>query len=98
MVKKITIFGWELTFVFRHRWEDESDMIDRRYEWNTWGLGVWYKKYRVIHKPRHSEAIIGKRATLRNQYMFGVNLLVCKFWFTICYRPLILKLKDEKNK
>lgn len=87
MVKKIILFGWEIKFVLRHRWEDESDMIDRRYEWNTWSMGIWYKKYRVIHKPKHSAAILGKRATLTNQYMLGINLLVCKFWFTLCYRP-----------
>ena len=96
MVKKITISGWEFTFVFRHRWEDESDMINK-YEWNTWRLGIWFKKYRVIKKPKHNESILGQKAILSNQYMFGINLLVCKFWFTICYRALILKLKDEKK-
>ena len=96
MVKKITISGWELTFVFRHRWEDESDMISK-YEWNTLGLGIWFKKYRVIKKPNHAASLLNQRAKLVNQYMFGINLLICKFWFTICYRPLILKLKDEKK-
>ena len=92
MVKKITILGWELSFVFRHRWEGESDMIDK-YEWNTWGLGVWYRKYKVIKKPNHGQAILGERAKLVTKHILGMNLLVCKFWFTVCHRPLILKLK-----
>lgn len=95
MVKKITIFGWELSFVFRHRWES-SDPIDT-YEWNTLSLGIWYKMYRVIKKPNHEQAILLQRAKLVNQYMIGINLLWCKFWFTICYMPLILKLNDEKK-
>ncbi len=90
MIKKITIFGWELKIVFRHKWE-KVDSIDK-YEWNTWSLGLWYKMYKTIHKPIHSAAILGQRAKLVNQYMIGINLLVCKLWFTICYRPLVLKL------
>lgn len=92
MVKKIIIFGWELTFVFRHRWESESDMIDK-YEWNTWGLGVWYRRYKVIKKPNHGQAILGQRAKLVNQHMLGINLLVCKFWFTICHRPFNIEFE-----
>lgn len=93
MVKKIILSGWELSFVFRHRWEG-SDPIDV-YEWNTLSLGIWYKRYKVIKKPNHGQAILGQRAKLVNQHMFGINLLWCKFWFTICHRPLVLKL-DEK--
>lgn len=96
MIKKITIFGWEFTFVLRHRWEKDMRLTDKM-DWATCGLGIWFNKHKVIHKPKHSEAIIGQKAKLRNQYMFGINLLVCKFWFTICYRPLILKLNDEKK-
>lgn len=91
MVKKITIFGWELKFVFRHRWEG-SDSIDK-YEWNTWSLGLWYKKYRVIKKPNHAQAILLQRAKLVNQHMFGINLLVCKLWFTICHRPFNIEFE-----
>ena len=94
MVKKITIFGWELKFVFRHRWE-KVDSIDK-YEWNTWGLGLWYRRYKTIHKPKHGPAVLGQRAKLVTLHMLGINLLVCKFWFTICFRPLTLKY--EKNK
>lgn len=93
MVKKITIFGWELKFVFRHRWES-SDLIDK-FEWNTWSLGLWYKKYRVIKKPNHAQSILLKRAKLVNQHMLGINLLVCKLWFTICFNPLNLKIDSK---
>ena len=95
MVKKITIFGWELTFVFRHRWEKDMDLTDKM-DWATWGLGVWYRRYKTISKPKHNAAILGQRAKLVTLHMLGMNLLVCKFWFTICFRPLTLKY--EKNK
>lgn len=95
MIKKIILLGWELGFVFRHRWESEVDEI-YKFEWNQLALGIWYKRYKVIKKPNHGQAILGERAKLVTQHMLGMNLLVCKFWFTICYRPFILGY--EKNK
>ena len=86
MIKRINLFGWELKFVIRHRWETDMDSLDK-FEWNTISLGIWYKKYRVIRKPNHAQAILLQRAKLVNQHMLGINLLVCKFWFTICFRP-----------
>ncbi len=94
MIKRINLFGWELKFVFRHRFEKDLDFQDR-FDWTTYGIGIWYKKYRTISKPKHNAAILGQRATLVNQHMLGMNLLVCKFWFTLCYRPLTSKIEFE---
>ncbi len=92
MVKKITLFGWELKFVLRHRWERDTDSVDK-FEWNTLSLGIWYKRYKVIKKPNHNQAILLHRAKLVNQHMLGINLLVCKFWFTICHRPFNIEIE-----
>lgn len=35
MIKKIILFGWELTFVFRHRWESEDDRRVKEYNHET---------------------------------------------------------------
>lgn len=92
MIKKINLFGWELTFVLRHRWESEVDEI-YKFEWNQLALGIWYKRYKVIRKPNHAQAILLHRAKLVNQHMLGINLLVCKFWFTICHRPFNIEFE-----
>ncbi len=92
MIKRIDLFGWELKFVLRHRWDKSMDSLDRM-DWNTWGIGIWYKKYRVIRKPNHNQAILGVGAKLVNQHMLGINLLWCKFWFTICYRPFNIEFE-----
>lgn len=92
MIKRIDLSGWELKFVLRHRWENQNSIIGK-FEWNTLSLGVWYKKYKVIKKPKHTAAIIGKSATLTNQHMLGINLLVCKLWFTICHRPFNIEFE-----
>ena len=94
MVKSINILGHRIKFVFRHRFEKGADFIDK-FEWTTYALGIWFKKYKAIAKPKNGPAIIGQEATLTNIYMFGVNLILCKFWIDTSYRPLVLNLDNE---
>ena len=91
MVKRTSIFGWNLSFVFRHKYEKDLDLLDKM-RWNEYKLGVWFKKYKSVGKPIKGPAVIGKDGTLTNSYMIGIHLLVCKFWINISYRPLILNL------
>lgn len=91
MVSTINILGYRIKFVFRHRFEKETNLYDR-FEWRSYELGIWYKKYKSLFKPKDGPATIGQNSKLTNVYMFGVNLIICKFWIDISYRPLILKI------
>ena len=95
MTKKINISGYNIKFVLRHRFEKTSDEIrnwDNYRMWKENRLGVWYKTYNTVSKPKDSPAILGKNGTHSTSYMFGMDLIVFKFWFDICYRPLILEI------
>lgn len=83
---KINIGGTEFTFVFRHRFEkarSEAEDFDNHFQWHDWKLGLWFKRNKVVgiknfYKPDQW------RKNLANQYMFGINLLICKAWLAIC--------------
>lgn len=91
MILNRHLFGYRIKFVFRHRWENR-DILDL-IGWRTKRLGVWYKTYETVSKPKNGPAILGKNGSTSTMYMFGMDLIVCKFWFDICYRPLELKIK-----
>ncbi len=92
----LKILGYDFTFVFRHRFEkikDENDIWDTLLEWNEWQLGIWFKHYKVVgrknfHKPSEWDN------NLVNEYMFGINLLICKAWFTFCKGAMNLDTKE----
>jgi hypothetical protein len=82
----LTIFKYDFTFVFRHRFEkvkDENNVWDTLIEWREWELGFWFKRNKVVgRKTFNKPETWGDN--LVNEYMFGINLLWCKAWFTVC--------------
>lgn len=91
MIKKTNIFGYRINFVFRHKYESNLDLFDKM-KWNEYKLGIWFKKYSAVGKPKDRPAVIGKDGTMTNCYIFGIHLLVCKFWIHISYRPLTFEI------
>ncbi len=84
MIKHFKLFGYDFTFVFRHRFEKKNDesSLDSRILWKEWNLGVFFKKYKVVGKKDFNKPKEwGKN--LVNEYMFGINLLWFKTWFTV---------------
>lgn len=90
MILKGHLFGYRINFVFRYRWE-KSERVFSMLEWKTKELSIWYKRYETVSKPKNGPAVLGKGGSTSTSYLFGVTLIVCKFWFDICYRPLELK-------
>lgn len=90
----LKMFGYQFTFVFRHRFEkkkDENDIWDRLMVWREWEVGFWYKRYQVIgnrnfHKPKEWDN------NLVYEHMLGINLLWCKAWFTVEKGAMILDI------
>lgn len=103
MVKKIKIKNFEASFGLRHRWEKgaKEGMISN-FEGNqirmNWQLGIFAKRYKVLgptKKGNNREETIKKTFTKSNHvncYTIGLNLIVCKIWVRINFRP-IMKLK-----
>lgn len=94
-VGHINIFGYQFTFVFRHRFEkkDENNPFDNMMTWREWELGFWFKRYQVVgkrnfHKPDQWDK------NLVYEYMFGVELLWCKAWFTVQRGAMVLNMCD----
>ena len=90
-VKSVEIGKWNITFVFRHKWEkfDESvEMFRHKMDRKAWKLGLWFRHSKILSKkgfttPNHH---------LVNSYMLGVDLLVCKAWIDWNKDGLVLKI------
>jgi hypothetical protein len=77
-VGKVNIGKTEFTFVFRHRFEWPKD----DFEWNKWSLGVWFRKTKTIGRRNFYKPSLWK-VNLVNHYMCGIDLIICRMWFTI---------------
>jgi hypothetical protein len=88
----MTILGFRIKFIFRHKFEKDRGKIDNIMYWRQYNLGIWFKSYKKVSKPKDGPAIIGKNGTTSTSFLFGVDLLICKFWIDICYRPLTFQL------
>jgi len=94
MVKYLNIGRLQFTFVFRHRYEKserESGLSDIM--WWNWELGLFFKRYKIVgsknfHKPNEW------KNNLVYSYMFGINLLICKAWFTVNRGGMTLEVDD----
>jgi hypothetical protein len=84
-VGHVTIFGLNFTFVFRHRFEkkkDENDIWDTLMEWREWELGFWFRRFETVGRRNFNKPEEWKN-NMVYMYMFGINLLWCKAWFTV---------------
>jgi len=98
-VGKVKIFKLEFTFVFRHRYEkeDENKLLHSLTMWREWELGLFYKKNRIVGKKNFNK-VKEWNNNLVNQYMLGINLLICKAWFTVHKGGMTLNINNnEKN-
>jgi hypothetical protein len=94
MILKTQIAGYRIKFVFRHRWENKEPRHSI-FEWSDYQLGLWFKRYDVVSKPRKGPAILGKNGTTSKSYMLGIKLIICKAWVDICHRPLELNTNQK---
>lgn len=85
MIKSFKIWGFNITWVFRHRWEPVTNWVERHRHnmmWKEWKLGFFYKCNQVVGtKDFHTPQEWGNN--LVSQYRIGTDLLICKTWFTV---------------
>lgn len=100
MIKRIKLRDFRASFVLRHRWEKDSDSMISNYTANdirkNWQLGIWIKKYEVVGKvrlPKNQwlpDEVVREtfnQFNLVNNYMIGLNLIVCKVWVDFTFKP-----------
>lgn len=88
----IKIGGFKFTFVFRHKFEKNLKTFDRLILWRDFKLGLWYKRSRLVGEKNSNKPCEWKN-NLVNEHMVGINLIICKAWFTVSKGGLSLKTK-----
>jgi hypothetical protein len=71
-------------FVFRYK-NDQFDKQKLISEFKRYKIGFWFSRERIVDFSYKQK---GKKfgELMISDYMFGCNLLLCKFWFTINYK------------
>lgn len=95
MVKKLKIKNRDIELVFKSKYPKPKDNAIRyRHDWRKIQLGFFYERSKIVGKTDFSNAKEWKN-NLVNSYMFGVNLIIFKMWFTICKNGMIINLNKE---
>ena len=91
MTRRLRILGLNILFVFRHKWDNPKRHRTYDYMFRNYELGIWFKKCRIVGKKdfRNPKAWANNMV---NDYTFGINLLVCKFWVSVNYNGKILTI------
>ena len=89
-VGRLDILGFNLCFVFRHKWDEKAKESFYDYDFKDYKLGVWYKISKVVGK-KHFKDPNKWGDNLIVSHMLGLNLLVIKMWMTIDRGSMILK-------
>jgi hypothetical protein len=99
MIRKTKLGPIRATWVLRHRWESgaKDGVLGRNYEAyklrSEFRLGIWAKRDKVVGPVKRNDegkTLVSKTfgpSNLVNTYMIGLNLIVCKMWVEISFRP-----------
>jgi hypothetical protein len=101
MLVKTKIGPLRATWVLRHRWEDgaKGGILGGNYEAHKlrseFHLGIWGKRSKVVGSVKSGKT---KKETIKNtfggdntinNYMIGLDLIVCKVWVDFTFRPTL---------
>lgn len=89
MTKELNIGKLNIIFVFKHKWEKEQQRIYS--EFNTKQLGLFWRKDMVVGRRKKGKAMFDSD-NLVPSYLFGINLVVCKFWLNLDINSLNIKI------
>ncbi len=74
MIGKLKIGKIKFTFVFRHKWD-----IKYNSEFRDYRIGLWFKRTRIVGSKNFNKPKEWGN-NLVNDYMIGLNLIICKMW------------------
>lgn len=98
-LKEIKIFGYDVLFVFRHRYEKNDDgnkLLESMTMWGEWRLGFFFKLNKMVGKKNFKSPKKWKN-NLVNHIMIGIDLLWCKAWITISKGTMKLKINNNEK-
>jgi len=72
-------------------WDDKG--LLHRMEWKTKHLGLFFKHYKVVGS-KDFEQIKKWKNNHVNEYMFGIELIICKMWVRISKGAMSIKIED----
>ena len=84
-----------ITFVFKYRWDKNNRGIYKYMDgWNKKELGIWYRKDRVVGKPKTGMAVneIFTESNHKNKHTVGIELVIYKIWISFTFGET-LKIK-----
>lgn len=82
MVKHLTIKNWNISFVFRHKFEKDRGCKQRKCMKKEYSLGVYYRRHQTLEKTDCKSAEEW-RNNFVSVYVFGVDLILCKMYMSI---------------
>lgn len=98
IIKKLKLFGYDFTWVVRHRWEKDANNVFGNYEAHKIkrgpSLGIWFKKNRAVGKKNFKDPKKWE-SNLVNSYMLGADLIVAKTWLNFSKGAMKLKMKKD---
>ena len=89
MTKELNIGKLNIIFVFKHKWEKEQQRIYS--EFNTKQLGLFWRKDMVVGRRKKGKAMFDSDNLVPSS-LFGINLIVCKFWLNLDINSLNIKI------
>ncbi len=90
MIKRLKIGENKFTLVFRHKW-DNKDEYKILSEFNDYRIGLWFKINKIVGKKEFNTPDEWSN-NLVNNYMLGLDLIICKMWVTFCRGGVTLKI------
>lgn len=98
IVKHLVIGRTRFTFVIRHRWEKFEDKTEKIMNdismWRKWELGFWFKRSQIVGSKNFKNPNEWKN-NLVYEYMFGINLVITKLWFTFVRNGMHININEK---
>lgn len=78
MIKKLNFKRYNISFIFRHRFERLS-RLDKLSLFTKWNIGVWFKKTKIVGTKNFNKPNEWNKH-LVNDYLIGIEILFFKAW------------------
>lgn len=86
MNKHLKLGEFEFEFVFRHKYEkfyeEFEELYNKTVRWKDYKLGLFFKRSKIVGRRNFNKTSEWKN-NMVNEYMIGINLLICEAWFTV---------------
>lgn len=92
-VRKLRLGYLRVTFVLRHKWDDEEDKLYQRFEWKTKRIGLWFKTYKAVGVENFKKPSLWSK-NMGKSFMVGINFIWINTWLDISWKVKDFSLKD----